>query len=225
MSFLPRVLFRRTRRRIQRNASLLSLMLIIAVGNVRGAPPVTDYEWELEVSGRTLFRDLKPVGRISLVHTSGQGGLLGKKGKETGEAVMVQTDVSFVPGDTTRYFALSIGIFDGNHENASAVVDVSELAGLHAAMKYMLETAGHILDTDRSDTRITHRTKSGITVMFGQNEKHQYFALAIPGADGGTVKRLLYPDQFSSLRDLLELSMFELRRQGAQFEQVIQSTR
>ncbi len=189
------------------------------------SPPATDFEWELQVSGRTLFRDLTPIGRISLVHTSGQGGILGKKGKETGEAILLRTDVAFVPGDTIRYFALNIGLFDGEREITSLVVDRDEVSGLHGAMKYMLETAGHILDTDRPDTRIQRRTKSGIEIEFRQVKTEQSFHIMFLREDGSVLTRPLYPDQFSSLRDLLELSMFELRRQGAILESSTESAR
>jgi hypothetical protein len=143
------------------------------------------------------------------------GGMLGKKGKETGEDVLVQADVAFVPGDTVRYFACNISMFEGSSLTGEAILDAYELAALHTAVTYMLQTAGHMIDTERADTRIQHRTKCGFEVLFAQQGKGQAFELAWPAADGKSIRRGLEADQFQSLADLLALTMFELRRQGA----------
>jgi hypothetical protein len=181
----------------------------------------TDYEWELQAPGRTLFRDLTPVGRIALRHLAGLGGMLGKKGKETGEHVLVQADVAFTPGDTLRYFAANIALTNSG-PLAACVLDAGELPSLYAAIKYMLQTAGHVIDTDRPDTRVQHRTKSGLTVTFAQQGKVQRFAISWPDGSGKFLERDLEADQFQSLIDLLDLTMFELRRQGAKMENVVE---
>jgi hypothetical protein len=178
----------------------------------------TDFEWEMNRPGRTMFRDLTPVGKIELVHMSGQGGLLGKKGKGTGEAIVVNADVAFVPGDSLRYFAAVIQLWEGGTERAFAVLDANELLGLSQALSYMLETAGHIIDTERPESRISRMSKSGLGVNFFQHGKVQRFTVDFPDKDHQLLVRGLEPEQFQSLRDLLDLTMFELRRQGALIE-------
>lgn len=196
---------------------LAATLLLTGSGGVFAEVPTfeTDFEWELNQPGRTIFRDLTPVGKIDLVHLSGQGGLLGKKGKETGEAILLNANVAFVPGDSLRFFAAVFQLWEGSSERAFAVVDASELLGISQAMSYMLETAGHILDTERPETRISRRTKSGMIVNFYQYGKSQKFIVDFPDKDHQILSRGLEPEQFQSLRDLIDLTIFELRRQGA----------
>ncbi|MBI5058638.1 hypothetical protein HZB60_02515 [candidate division KSB1 bacterium] len=209
---------------------LLSLLLLLPA--VAPAQPLlqptsglaTDYEWELQSPNRTLFRDLTPVGRISLRHIGGMGGMLGKKGKDTGEDLFVQADVAFIPGDTVRFFAANISLTNGGVQ-AESILDAGELPALYSALKYMLQTAGHIIDTDRPDTRVQHRSKSGLTFMFSQRGTEQGFSISWPVGPGRVVERGLEADQFQSLIDLLDLTMFELRRQGAVIQAVVELPR
>ena len=206
---------------------LLFLLPVLALAQPVLQPTsglATDYEWELQAPGRTLFRDLTPVGRISLRHLAGTGGILGKKGKETGEHLFIQADVAFVPGDSLRYHAANFSLVNGN-VLAESIVDASEVPPLYAALKYMLQTAGHILDTERPDTRVQHRTKSGLIFLFTQAGKEQRFAVAWPDPAGKLIERGLEADQFQSIVDLLDLTMFELRRQGAVLQAIVELPR
>lgn len=179
----------------------------------------TDFEWEVRVPGRTIFSELTPVGKINLVHLGGQGGLLGKKGKETGEAIIVNANVAFVPADTIRYYAAELQLVQGSGELSTVILDANELLGLSNAMSYMLETAGNILDTDRAETRIFRRTKAGLTMRFIQQGKQQRFGVDFPSKEKQMLERDLEPEQYQSIRDLLDLTLYELRRQGAVIEQ------
>ena len=100
---------------------------------------------------------------------------------------------------------------------AAAVVDADELPALWKALGYISSTAQGISGTERSDTRVTFRTRSGLTVAFEQSGIAQRFLLSYAARAGRSeVVRSLQSDQLATLRDLLELTLYDLKRQGAQ---------
>ena len=181
----------------------------------------TDYEWELAVPGRTLFRDRTPVGNISFVEHGARSGIIGKKIKYTGESLNLTADVAFIPGDTLRYFGVFMELNEGERVLSSVVMDGEELPSLWSSLKYMLETGDKIQNTERGDTRIAYRGKSGWTVTFYQTGKDQHVEVAFPAADKQPAQtRSLIRDELSTFKDLIDLTIFELKRQGAQFAPV-----
>jgi hypothetical protein len=182
------------------------------------APPppadvATDYEWELRTPDRTLFRDRTPVGQISLIAQSGKDK---KKAKPSGEVLTLISEVAFAQGDTARFFAASFELWRGTVIAESAVLDAAELPALWRSLSFMLTTAQGTGGTDRADTRITFRAKSGLTFAFEQVGKVQQFSLSFPQRDKqDETLRVLTADQFSTMKDLLDLVLFDLKRQGA----------
>lgn len=169
---------------------------------------LTDYEWQLSEPGRTMFRDRLPVGQIALVE--------GRKEKLTGELLQVLTDIAFIPGDSLRHFAAAFRIFEGERVYSEVIADAEELPELIGAAKYIAETAVNIAGTERSETRITFRTRANLSLEFIQIGTQQQINIVMPDPlSDGEIIRTLSADQLKLFSDLLDLTIFELNRQGA----------
>lgn len=168
----------------------------------------TDYEWQLAQPGRTLFRDKLAVGQIALV--------AGKKEKATGEYLQVLTDIAFTPGDSLRHFAASFRVLEGERSYGEALVDSDELPELIKSARYIAQTAQDIAATDRAETDITFRTRAGLSIRFKQvgTAQQLQIALPVPQSDGQVIRQVS-TDQLRLFADLLDLTIFELNRQGA----------
>ncbi len=197
-----------------------SLFVLASLLFAQAINTATDYEWELQVPGRTLFRDRTPIGKISFVKQGARTGLLGKKQKLTGEALSLITDVAFVPGDTIRYFGAMLELTAGNNQIASAVMDGEEVPALWSSLKYMLETGEKIRNTERTDTRMSFRGKSGWLLTYYQAGTQQSVEISLPVKDKEPEIRSLTRDELSALKDLVDLALFDLKRQGAQLAPV-----
>ncbi len=168
----------------------------------------TDYEWQLAEPGRTLFRDRLPVGQIALV--------AGRKEKMTGELLQVLTDIAFMPGDTVRHFATAFRVIDGDRVYSEVLADAAELPELIKSARYIAETAVNIASTERAETHITFRTRAGMIIEFLQFGTEQQITIALPDPlSDGEIIRALSADQLVLFSDLLDLTIFELNRQGA----------
>jgi len=196
--------------------SVLCVLLMVGGGLAQDA--ATNYEWELATPGRTTFRDRTPVGHIALVHTEG-GGIFGKKGKPTGELLRMVVDVAFVPGDTLRFFAVSMEIIDGRRLLETIIVDHDELPSFWSGAKYISQTAANIANTKREDTQIQYRGKNGWSIEFTQHGQNQFLGVGWDDALTGVREyRSITPDQLSVLVDLIDLAVYELNRQGASIQ-------
>lgn len=188
---------------------VFTVALLSAVSTAQ--PPAkiaTDYEWQLAQPGRTLFRDKLPVGQIALVS--------GRKEKVTGELLQILTDIAFAPGDTVRHFAATIRVFEGERIYSEVVVDANELAELIKAARFIVQTAADIASTARSETDITFHTRAGFSLEFRQVGTEQLLQFAVPDPlSDGEIIRVLSTDQLRLFSDLLDLTIFELNRQGA----------
>ena len=199
-------------------SSFLALVLIAWSQPINVA---TNYEWELAVPGRTLFRDRTPVGEVSFVKEGARTGIIGKKVKYTGENLGIVADVAFVPGDTVRYFGVALELASGSDLIRSTFMDGDELPQLWSSLKYMLETGDKIRGTEREDTRMQFRGKSGWTLTYFQNGTMQRVELSFPAIEKQyELVRTMTRDELSTFKDLVDLTMFELKRQGAQFAPV-----
>jgi hypothetical protein len=177
---------------------------------------LTDYEWQLAEPGRTLFRDRLPVGQLTLVE--------GRKEKPTGELLQVLTDIAFIPGDSVRHFAAGFRIFEGEKIYSEVIADAEELPELITSARYIAETAVNIAGTMRDETRITFRTRANFSLEFIQLGTQQQITVAMPDPlSDGEIIRTLSADQLKIFSDLLDLTIFELNRQGANL--VVKSTK
>lgn len=184
--------------------------LVCAVQAWAQSVPViaTDYEWQLTQPGRTLFRDRLPVGNIELTG--------GRKEKATGEVLQVLTDIAFEPGDTVRFFAVNVRLVSGGQLVAESILDGTELPGLMGAVRYALETAKNIAGTERAETLVSFRTRAGFAAELLHFGTQQQFNLEWPAAAGHDLTtRAISADQILQFADLLDLTIFELNRQGA----------
>lgn len=194
-------------------ASRLIIVLfgLLWAGNswAQTAPAIaTDYEWQLTQPGRTLFRDRLPVGNIELTG--------GRKEKATGEVLQVLTDIAFEPGDTVRFFAVNVRLVSSGQLVAESILDGSELPGLMGAVRYALETAKNIAGTERAETLVSFRTRAGFAAELLHFGTQQQFNLEWPTLAGRELtSRAISADQMLQFADLLDLTIFELNRQGA----------
>lgn len=187
---------------------LLLLLCLAGTCLAQTVPSIaTDYEWQLNEPGRTLFRDRLPVGNIELV--------AGKKEKATGEVLQVLTDIAFQPGDTARYFAVNLRLVESNRVLAEVITDAVEIPELIGAARYAIETSRNIAGTDRPETLVTFRTRAGFTIELLHFGTDQQLSVQWPDKMGGIVSRVISLDQLSLFTDLLDLTIFELNRQGA----------
>jgi hypothetical protein len=138
--------------------------------------------------------------------------------KYTGESLNLVADVAFVPSDTLRYFGVALEFAEGSTVTRSVFMDGEELPQLWSSLKYMLETGDKISTTERGDTRMQFRGKSGWSLAFFQNGTTQHVEISFPAAEKQPeLVRSMTRDELSMFKDLLDLTMFELKRQGAQF--------
>ncbi len=188
----------------------LLFFLLLSGGAWAQSVPViaTDYEWQLTQPGRTLFRDRLPVGSIELV--------AGRKEKATGEVLQVLTDIAFEPGDTVRFFAVNFRLTAGEQGLTEALADAAELPGLIGAARYAIETSKNIAGTERAETLVTYRTRSGFALNLLHFGTQQQLSVEWPDVQhAGRIERIINADQLSLFADLLDLTIFELNRQGA----------
>lgn len=168
----------------------------------------TDYEWQLNQPGRTLFRDRLPVGQIALV--------AGKKEKATGEVLQVLTDIAFMPGDSTRFFAVAFRIGEGSTVYSEVLADADEIPELIRSARYIVQTATDIATAERAETRITFHTRADFGIEFIQVGTRQQLTVVLPDPlSDGEIIREISADQLKLFSDLLDLTIFELNRQGA----------
>jgi hypothetical protein len=195
----------------------LALLICALPSSAQTPPPATDFEWELQVPNRVLFRDRVPVGRIPLTVESKSGFFGSRKSrKNSGEALALWVEAAFVPGDTARFLALTLELNAGELTRASAVLDAAEFPSLCKSVEYVLSTARNIAGTERSDTRVVYRSLGGLELVFTQRMKVQRVELRFPARNGEQADvRPLSREQLSLLKDLLDLALFELKRQGA----------
>lgn len=190
--------------------TLLILLVAIASAGYSQSPAriATDYEWQLSQPGRTLFRDRLPVGQIALV--------AGKKEKATGEVLQMLTDIAFMPGDSNRFFAVAIRVGEGDRVFSEVLADAEELPELIRSARYIGQTARDIASTERAETNITFHTRAGFSLEFVQAGTRQQISVALPDPfSDGEIIRDISLDQLSLFADLLDLTIFELNRQGA----------
>lgn len=192
--------------------SVTALLLALVISSTGQAQPptkiATDYEWQLNQPGRTLFRDRLPVGQIALV--------AGKKEKVTGEVLQVLTDIAFMPGDSNRFFAVAFRIGEGNAVYSEVLADADELLELIRSTRYIAQTAIDIASTERSETTINFHTRAGFAIEFTQVGMRQKLTAVFPDPfSDGEIIREISADQLKLFSDLLDLTIFELNRQGA----------
>ncbi|MBM3324092.1 MAG: hypothetical protein FJY66_00325, partial [Calditrichaeota bacterium] len=130
--------------------------------------PATDYEWELQTPGRTLFRDRTLIGSVPLEPGPSQKGKRKKSKVPAGEALNLYIDMAFVPGDTVRYFGANLVLQGEEEPLAFVILDPDELAPLHDALRYLVKTAENIRNSQRTDTQILFRGRSDWRVTFRQ---------------------------------------------------------
>jgi hypothetical protein len=178
-------------------------------------PPSTDYEWELLSSNRTHFRDRTPAGQVVLL-TPARAGIFSRKPKSSGEALTLYAEVAFVPGDTVRSYAASLDLGDASGVTATTMLDASELPSFWRFLDYAASTAHNIAATERAGTSVEYHTKGGLFIAFSQTGTAQQFVIRYPGSPGHSeITRGLTADQLSSLKELCDLAIYELKRQGA----------
>jgi hypothetical protein len=195
---------------------LISAPLFFAAAARAQIPtPATDFEWELQVPNRMLFRDRIPVGEIPLT-ADRKSGFFGGRKKDGGEALSVWTEVAFVPGDTARFVGVAFELGKKNEPAATAILDAVEIPSLYKSVEYVLATSQSIANTERTDTRVVYRAKCGLELVFIQQGKTQRFEFHYPPLENRSpVMRYLSRGQLSLFKDLLDLTLFELKRQGA----------
>ncbi len=190
-------------------AVILFALVILPTSQAQSPTKIaTDYEWQLNQPGRTLFRDRLPVGQIALV--------AGKKEKATGELLQVLTDIAFMPGDSNRYFAVAFRIGEGSAIYSEVLADADEIPELIRSARYIAQTATDIASSERAETKITFHTRAGFSIEFNQIGVQQQLAVVLPDLiSDGEIIREISADQLKLFSDLLDLTIFELNRQGA----------
>jgi len=201
----------------------LSFIILLVSGwafcaGAQPLPAATDFEWELLNPDRILFRDRVPVGEIQL-DADAKSGFFGKRKKSTGETLSLWTEAAFVPGDTARFLAVSIETVLNEAPRGETILDANEISAFYKAVDYLLATSGNIATTERTDTRVQFRSKSGMVLLFRQSGKAQYFEMNFPPRGNRPEHATsMSRDHLSTLKDLLDLTLFELKRQGAAVE-------
>lgn len=193
-------------------AAVLAGLLTIPPANADDVPDsTTRFVHELQQPGRVMFHDRIPVGRVDLAAAPAGK----RKAKTPVDALAVVVETAFSPGDTVRFFALSLAVERGGQSVAMAILDADEVQPLWTACAYFLKTSADLAGTQRTDTRLLFRSRTGFDLHFRQQAADQQFVLRIPAAEGGNSERQITQDALSAMKDLLDLALFELRRQGA----------
>lgn len=196
--------------------SVAGLFLAVVPVQPQDFGPATDYEWELETPGRTMFRNRRLIGSVPLAPGRGLKMPLGKSKARAREALALYSDVTFVPGDTVRYFGVTLELTGKREVLALAVLDPDELAPFRSALRYLLKTAENIRHSERTDTQIFFRGKSDWQILFRQQGTQQQIEIHFPATASYTEQqRELQASQVSALADLIDLAILDLRRQGA----------
>ncbi len=195
-------------------AACLFLALSEALSQELG--PATDYEWDLQTPGRTIFRDRTLIGSVPLAQTRERKSPLSKAKVRTHEALAVYTDISFEPGDTTRYFGANLVLQGETELLAFTVLDPEELGPFETALRYILKTAEGIRNSERSDTQIFFRGKNSWEVLFQQQGTVQRIEIHFAaGSSFAEQRRELQAAQVTALADIVSTALSELKRQGA----------
>lgn len=201
-----------------RSSSLiLALALLIPVLPLMAQPPApaTDFEWELQTPDRTLFRDRVPIGEIPMA-ADRKSGFFGSRKKSSGQVIALWTEIAFVPGDTARFLAVSLELNAGEVPLAAALLDAVEFPSLYKSVEFVLATSRNIAGTERTDTRVVYRSRCGLELIFIQQKKAQRVEFRFPARGGeGAIVRAVSRDALTLFKDLLDLTFFELQRQGA----------
>jgi hypothetical protein len=202
---------------IRRHLWTVVLALTVSALPVGAQPaaPSTDFEWELQSPNRTLFRDRIPVGEVPL---SGEkkSGFFGSRKQAGGEALAVIVEVAFIPGDTARFLAVGFELKSGESLLADVLLDAAEMPSFRKSVEYDLTTSENIANTERADTRVVYRSRAGMEFGFLQRIKDQRFEIHFPARDRQpAIVRSLNRESVLLFRDLLDLVLFELKRQGA----------
>lgn len=194
---------------IQRVVIIIALLSVTSsVFAQAPARIATDYEWQLTQPGRTLFRDRLPVGQIAMV--------AGRKEKVTGEILQVLTDIAFMPGDSLKHFATAFRVVEDDRIQSEVLADAEELPELISSARYIAETAVNIATTERTETHITFHTRAGFSIEFLQIGLQQQLQISLPDPlSDGEIIRPISADQLKLFSDLLDLTIYELNRQGA----------
>ncbi len=195
---------------------LAVLLFMTALSLAQDIEPATDYEWELQTPGRTMFRNCTFVGSVPLSERSHRKFPFGKAQAKTLEAVELYTDMAFEPGDTTRYFGANLVLKGQDKPLAFAILDVDELAPFEEALRYLVKTAEGMRTSNRTDTQIFFLGKSAWEILFRQQGTVQHIELHFPETSQQEAHdRELNINQVSTLADLVNLTMVQLERQGA----------
>ena len=190
-------------------------LFFYAAASAQVSAPATDFEWELQVPNRLLFRDRIPVGGIP-ISLDRKSGFFGTRKKDGGETLSLWTEVAFVPGDTARYVGVAFELGEKTGPTVTAILDALEIPSLYKSVEYVLNTSQSIANTERTDTRVVYRAKCGLELIFFQQGKTQRFEFRFPPrGEQPPVVRYLSRDRLALFKDLLDLTLFELKRQGA----------
>ena len=197
-------------------AVFVVLLFMTALSPAQDIEPATDYEWELQTPGRTMFRNRTFVGSVPLLESSHSILPFGKSKAKTLEAVELYIDMAFEPGDTTRYFGANL-VLRGKDEPLSLVIlDIDELAPFKEALRYLAKTAEGMRTSNRTDTQIFFRGKGAWKILFRQQGTVQHIELHFPQTSQQKAHyRELNINQVSTLANLVNLTMVQLGRQGA----------
>jgi hypothetical protein len=163
-----------------------------------------------------MFRDRSFVGSVPLAQTLERKSPLTKAKVRTHVALAIYTDVSFVPGDTIRYFGADFELQTETELLASVILDPEELAPFETSLRYMVKTAEGIKSSQRSDTQIFFRGKNEWQVLFQQQDTVQHFEVRFAAASPfAEQRRELQASQVITLADVVAAALTELKRQGA----------
>ena len=204
-------------------AVLVVLLFMTALSPAQDIEPATDYEWELQTPGRTIFRNRTFVGSVPISERRQSKLPFGKTKAKTLEAVELYTDMAFEPGDTTRYFGANLVLQGQDEPLAFVILDIDELAPFEAALRYLVKTAEGMRISNRTDTQIFFLGKGAWEIHFRQQGTQQLIELHFPETSQYEAKqRDLDINQVSTLADLVSLTVFQLERQGALLPQAPQ---
>jgi predicted secreted protein len=197
-------------------AVFVVLLFMTALLLAQDIEPATDYEWELQTPSRTMFRNRTFVGSVPISERRQSKLPFAKSKTKTLEAVELYTDMAFEPGDTTRYFGANLTLMGKNGVLSLMILDIDELAPFEEALRYLAKTAEGMRVSERTDTQIFFRGKGAWEILFRQQGTEQHIELHFPEtSEQEAQQRELDINQVSALADLVNLTMVQLRRQGA----------
>ncbi len=204
-------------------AVIAILLFMTALLPAQNIEPATDYEWELQTPGRTMFRNRTFVGSLPISQQSHRKFPFGKSKPTTLEAVELYTDMAFEPRDTTRYFGANLVLKGQDGLLSFTILDIDELAPFETALRYLAKTAEGMQTSERTDTQIFFRGKSAWKILFRQQGTAQLVMLHFPETSQYEAQQQeLDLVQVSTLADLVNLTIFQLERQGAMLPEASQ---